>query len=206
MCAILRHDVMKSSAAQPQSGVVLIVALIVLVAMTLAAIALVRSVDTNNLIAGNMAFQQSAVHSADAGTEAAVNWLKLQPSSTLEQSDSNNGYNAAGSKTAPDLSTNPPQTWDAYWTTTLDSRAHHNTQPDNAGNTWAYVIDRLCNNTGGRTNGASCVGSPQVTTSPINQKTSGAQLSGDSAVFYRITVRVAGPRNTVSYVQTVIAL
>jgi Tfp pilus assembly protein PilX len=40
-----------------QQGVVLLMALIMLVALTLAGIALVRSVDTTNLIAGNLAFK-----------------------------------------------------------------------------------------------------------------------------------------------------
>ena len=57
-------------------GIVLIMALIVLVAMTLGAVALVRSVYTSNVIAGNLAFQQSATHSADAGVEAAIVWLE----------------------------------------------------------------------------------------------------------------------------------
>ena len=39
-----------------QSGVVLFISLIILVAMSLAGIALIRSVDTSNLIAGNLAF------------------------------------------------------------------------------------------------------------------------------------------------------
>ena len=40
-----------------QSGVVLFIALIVLVAMTLAGIAIMRSVDTGNQIAGNVGVQ-----------------------------------------------------------------------------------------------------------------------------------------------------
>jgi Tfp pilus assembly protein PilX len=74
---------MKASSQKIQSGVVLIIALIVLVAMTLAALALVRSVDTNNLIAGNMAFQQAAKHSADAGVEAAATWLKANSTGSV---------------------------------------------------------------------------------------------------------------------------
>ena len=42
-----------------QRGVVLFIALIALVAMSLAAVALVRSVDTATIIAGNLAFKQS---------------------------------------------------------------------------------------------------------------------------------------------------
>ena len=58
-----------------QAGVVLMMALIVLVAMTLAGIALVRSVDTSNIIAGNLAFKQAATNSGDTGIEAAAAWL-----------------------------------------------------------------------------------------------------------------------------------
>jgi Tfp pilus assembly protein PilX len=42
-------------------GAVLFIALIVLVAMTLAGIAIMRSVDTATLIAGNLAFKQGTV-------------------------------------------------------------------------------------------------------------------------------------------------
>ena len=59
-----------------QDGAVLVVAIIVMVVMMLASIALVRSVDTGNLIAGNLAFQRSATHSADAAVEAAIAWLE----------------------------------------------------------------------------------------------------------------------------------
>lgn len=55
-----------------QRGVVLFFALISLLAIMLAAVALVRSVDTSTIIAGNLAFKQSATSSGDAGTETAV--------------------------------------------------------------------------------------------------------------------------------------
>ena len=58
-----------------QRGIVLFVALIALVAMTLAAIALVRSVDTANVISGNLAFRQGGMQASDIGIEAAVTAL-----------------------------------------------------------------------------------------------------------------------------------
>src|SRR4051812_44344510 len=61
-----------------QRGVVLFIALIVLVAMTLAAIALVRAVDTSTQVAGNIGFKQSTVQSSDMGGEQAISWLLLQ--------------------------------------------------------------------------------------------------------------------------------
>ena len=58
-----------------QQGIVLFIALIALVVMSLAAVALIRSVDTNTLIAGNLSFKQAATTSADAGVEAAISQL-----------------------------------------------------------------------------------------------------------------------------------
>ncbi|MCR4297970.1 MAG: pilus assembly PilX N-terminal domain-containing protein [Gallionella sp.] len=58
-----------------QRGVVLFFTLIALLAMSLAAVALIRSVDTSTLIAGNMAFKQSATTSGDSGVESAITWL-----------------------------------------------------------------------------------------------------------------------------------
>ena len=58
-----------------ESGIALIVALLALVAITLATIALVRSGGTGLEIAGNMAFKESATSATDVATDAAVTWL-----------------------------------------------------------------------------------------------------------------------------------
>jgi hypothetical protein len=58
-----------------QRGVVLLIALIVLVAMTLAGIGMMRSVDTGSMIAGNMAFRQATSNANDAGISAGFNAL-----------------------------------------------------------------------------------------------------------------------------------
>ena len=58
-----------------QRGVVLLIALIMLVAMTLAAIGMMRSVDTGTVIAGNMAFKQATLSATDVGTNAAFTTL-----------------------------------------------------------------------------------------------------------------------------------
>ena len=54
---------------------VLFFALIALVVMSLAAVALIRSVDTSTMIAGNLAFKQSATTSGDSGVEGAITAL-----------------------------------------------------------------------------------------------------------------------------------
>ena len=51
-----------------QRGVVLLIALIMLVAMTLAGIGMMRSIDTGSVIAGNLAFKQATTNATDDGT------------------------------------------------------------------------------------------------------------------------------------------
>lgn len=191
-----------------QAGVVLIIALIVLVAMTLAAIALVRSVDTNNIIAGNMAFQQAATHSGDRGVEAAINWLQtnnIAGGSALNTDDSTNGYNTSGILAAQNPAAG--KSWDDYWTSSLVNKTKSLALDSATGNTVSYVIDRLCNGPGAPTGGASCIKSPVVTLATGNAEEAGQlPINSPSVVYYRITVRIAGPRNTVSYVQTVVAM
>lgn len=208
---MLNHSIRRRGVAvvrRAQSGVVLAIMLIVLVAMTLAAISMVRSVDTTNLIAGNLSFQQAATHSGDTGIELASTWLAANAvGATLDIDDSTNGYVAGGLNAGPDLTANPPQTWNDYWVKTLAARAVKATQVDAAGNTVSYIIDRMCNSAGGVTSGASCVGSPTVTLASGNSEEAGEkQLNASSGVYYRITVRVDGPRNTVSYVQAVVSM
>ena len=64
------------AAPRRERGLVLFIALIVLVAMSLAGVALMRSVDTGTVVAGNMAFKQAAIMVADRGTQEAAKWLQ----------------------------------------------------------------------------------------------------------------------------------
>lgn len=188
-----------------QRGVVLMIALIVLVAMTLAGIALVRSVDTSNIIAGNLAFQQAATHAGDTGTETAVAWLQANNAgTTLQANIFASGYAAA--RTDPAAG----QSWDAFWNNVLVPAGQVVTLAQDAttGNTVAYTIQRLCNAIGNPvTPGVDCAVSQTAVANNSSSKGSGViALQYSSLVYYRITSRVAGPRNTVSYVQSIVAL
>lgn len=183
-----------------QRGVVLLISLIVLVAMTLAGIALVRAVDTTNIIAGNLAFKQAATHSGDVGIEAAIAWLELNNGVQLWNSNLPNGYMSIRQDPAAD------QSWDNYWTNVLAARSV-TLATDAAGNTAAYSIQRMCRDTGDSAADKGCSVSPITTVSTANSQDAGSiALQYSSQVYYRITARVVGPRNTVSYVQAVIAL
>lgn len=187
-----------------QAGVVLIIALIVLVAMSLAAIALVRSIDTTNIIVGNLGFKQAATQSGDTGIESATAWLERNNNAALNNNLAANGYFA--SRVDPTAG----QSWDAFWTATLAAQAV-TLAPDAAGNTVSYVIHRLCNQAGSRdpnvNPGISCSVSPVAAGNDCVEAGCGQnKLNAAAQLYYRITARVAGPRNTVSYVQAVVTL
>lgn len=188
-----------------QAGVVLMLTLIVLVAMTLAAIALVRSSDTTNIIAGNLAFQQAATSSGDRGTEAAILWLENNNGGVFLHSDHNTsgdqfGYSAIRQDPAAG------QSWESFWTAVLSSQSI-TLAPDNAGNTVSYVIQRMCRFAGAPAAGAGCAVSSAAAVAVGNSQDAGTVvLQYSNQVFYRITSRIAGPRNTVSFVQTIVAM
>lgn len=190
---------------QRQRGVVLIITLIILVAMTLAGMAMVRSVFTTNLIAGNLALQQSATHAGDAGTEAAIAWLV---ENNPPKNGVNNLYGPVPNSGYSAIREDPvAQTWDQFWNNNLVPAGKVFTRPiDAAGNTVSYIIQRQCSGTG-PPGGTQC--SQPQTNSNITSGSKGAgaiALQYNGQVYYRITSRIVGPRNTVSYIQTIVAL
>jgi len=179
---------------QNQRGIVLFIALIVLVAMTLAGVAIMRSVDTGNLISGNVAFKQGTLTSSDRGIDDAFNYLKNNVlTGVLETDDPSNGYYAAVS--------DPPDWTDAsVWTDSKPLGA------DTAGNTISYLIHRMCNGQG-KYSSVNCAQTPRTGGKAGNSMTvMGNQFTSTPVVYYRVTVRVQGPRETLSIVQSNIGI
>ncbi|MCB4809849.1 hypothetical protein LG204_00795 [Methylovorus menthalis] len=197
-----------------QRGVVLFLALIFLVAMTLAGVALVRSVDTGNIIAGNVAFKKSALMSSDRGVQTAYQWLSAnQPSLTSDSPG--NGYFSS----VPDNGGSPGSTlavWnDRNWIAESAWTQAVTLSSDGAGNTTQYVIQRMCklasvafDPTGG--NGQICIKRTIADGNPQNAGGSegggGGGYTGAYMVYYRVTTRVKGPRNAVSITQSTVTV
>ena len=187
-----------------QQGVVLFFSLIALVVMSLAAVALIRSVDTNSLIAGNLAFRRSATVSADSGTETAITWLYANRlGATLESSDTSKAYFAtnilpSGSTDLKDLIEDH-----GVFATKADGTAFSTAGVDSQGNEIKYVVQRMCTATG-PANATNCLMGPlvQLVCPPLAGRaiTPAACGSGRSVVF-RVTAKVTGPKNTISYIQ-----
>lgn len=195
-----------------QGGAVLFFALIALVVMTLAAIALVRSVDTASLISGNLAFKQSAASSGDNGIEAAMAVLALPPNAVNTNLNVNapaSGYYNSLNR-AIDLTT---LTWDNNNSVLVDgdplvAGAQAN---DPAGNSVRYIIQRVClhptvaaaNLASGQAITVSTANCSLTDATDTSSKRVGEEPPppGAGSPIYRVTARVAGPRNTVSYLQ-----
>lgn len=198
-----------------QAGVILIITLIALVAMTLAAVALVRSVDTGTIVAGNLGFKQSAVISGDAGMEAARAWL-LSNTAVLGADRANDGYYASrqdsvdftGARTPSVVADNVD--WDGSNAASVSkARKVNNGTPDSAGNVIAYVVHRLCDLPGGINDpGQACATSTIDSAGSTKDSPDYSKYGLTSAklVYYRVTSRVLGPRNTVTYVQSMLVL
>jgi type IV pilus assembly protein PilX len=200
---------------QRQQGITLIVALLVLVAMTLAGVALMRSVDSGTLLSGNLAFRQSATASADRAMEAAIAVLRGMSATALESDGgTGTGYYAALPAADKDFtgSATPTNTADDFnWA----ANAAKIPALDAAGNTAAYVVHRLCQGAGllnvntcttwladaeGGASSSSLVAGETYRDPTLTPKP--AAMRG----FYRITVRISGPRNTFSYVQATVVI
>ena len=199
-----RSRLAKAVLRRTERGLTLIIVLIVLVAMTLAGISMMNSVNTAGLVAGNMAFRQAALHAGDVGTEAAITWLLTHGGTVREQNIPANGYYANQNIHAPATG----QTWDDLWQSLGSGEfATVNDTPNaQTGTTVSYVIHRLCQNVG-PANAADCAISPSSAVNEGNSHDVGnIPINYSAQQYYRITSRIQGPRNTVSYTQTIVVL
>ncbi len=192
-----------------QRGVVLFIALIALVVMSLAAAALIRNVDTNTVIAGNLSFKQSAIVSSDRGVETAIGWINSTAVANVTNLEADNvakGYMA--SYATLDLDNHAILKADATWannsmpaTGSDITGGIENTSQNNI----RYIVQRMCRNPGTPTKDNCLLGEAEIGSGSKGVKDAteaGAIINTTQSPVYRITVRVTGPKNTVSYTQT----
>jgi len=194
------------STLQHQKGLVLFIALIALVAMSLAAAALIRSVDSGVLVAGNLAFKQSAIMSAETGIARAYKFINESSEAVLLAPATGYYANLDGTLLESSASLNASATWDNSIVVTKDIA-------DKSGNETRIILQRMCRNAGAVSQENCLVGTGSSAANSKGAKSEGggaggggfgAQKGGADAVVYRATVRVTGPKNTVSYLQAFI--
>ncbi|HWX78762.1 MAG TPA: hypothetical protein VNZ02_01615 [Steroidobacteraceae bacterium] len=188
-----------------QQGVVLIFSLLVLLILAIGAVALLRSVNSSLLSAGNLAFHRDLVNQGEQAVSIVMTEFKT------------NGPPLSGAPTTADLpaanykSTVLPTNAQGVPLALLDDTAGPNgfLSVGVAANdiipsatsqvTIRYVIDRLCTLTG-TASSPNCVQSTGLPTGgTANHNTA---VAPPSATVYRVSVRVTGPRNTQAFLQS----
>ena len=190
------HRDIRPNALRRDRGVVLIIVLIAMVVMTIGALALLRNVDNSQRIAGALAFKHNTLHAGDLGIERGRAWLMTNATgTTLEGNSTANGYYA---------SRTDPTDWESFFRSNSGVASTN----DSIGNTVTHVIHRLCTAAGDPTLTASgCLTSDGDAAAAGNSMAAGrVSIRSDSRYYYRITVRVSAPRNTVSFVQAIVSL
>lgn len=211
-----------------QRGLAMIVALLVLVAMSLAAVALVRSVNTGAQIAGNLSFRQDATANADRVAQEAVSMLYTKlvadPDSLNNNLISEGYYASQPRKLDPTGNARMNDAdrilieWDSDYCGTFPTNSHAgcthkpkaSTVDLTTGNSAAYIVLRMCDAAGSvdvsttlcATAAASVANTCQ---GAINYENEGKCPSGAGVTpYYRVLVRTLGPRNTTSYTETIV--
>jgi Tfp pilus assembly protein PilX len=191
-----------------QQGIVLIIALLVMLGLALAGVALMRSTDTATAVTGNLVLKQAASSAVDRGVEQAIKtvWEALPALDRTQHAPTKNYYacirgSAGGCLAAnstvpkiPDLLLAASGCAGAGLTTGLIAN-------DAAGNTSCFVIERMCLNAGVAIANNCNLSTGAFGADPGTEHYVGLIRPGDA--FYRVTVRVEGPRNTVTYAQAV---
>jgi type IV pilus assembly protein PilX len=201
-----RHPHLSANARPPrrERGVVLFIALIVMVALSLAGLALMRSVDTSTTVSGNLAFRQSSITMVNAAVETAIKSL-WDGAGALDETAKQTDHVAVNYyamrqpgevKGIPAALQGPPGAAPPLYgglPVIVDGVGKNEVR---------FVIERMCN----------AVGKAMLSTCDLTPPKQGTadQIGEDNTLvlgrvpFYRVTIRVDGPSNTVTFAQAML--
>ena len=203
------------NAATPhaQRGVVMLFGLIALAIMLIGAAALVRSMNTSLFNAGNLGFKRDLTNQAE---RAVATVLTLLQSGALGNESARQSNNTAQNYSATMLATNAqglPNALVSDSTFGTFGSSGNDISVSAQAITVRYLVDRLCVN-GGVAAANHCTmaddpnpvgGSGSESIRAEDASSGGAGALGQRVV-YRLSIRVAGPRNTQAFFQTTLTL
>jgi Tfp pilus assembly protein PilX len=188
--------------------------LVMLVIITISGITMMQVMESGSSAAGNIAFRQSASSAGDIGVEAARAWLLGQSAAALEADTPTAGYYSFVGFGTPGYSAADPNkfnpvsnvTWvDADTVKYVGAETH-------TGYRIYYIIHRFSRVTGDCNDaGVGCITAPDVAASvggAGTSKSAGTEanagiLSAGGQAYFRVTVKVVGPKFNSSYIQVV---
>ena len=189
---------------ESQQGLVLEIVLVVLIALFLTSISLFRSVDTSSTVSGNISFKSDATHRAQLAFDQVLAWVSA-PGNFGQYID--DGADLPGANySARMLQTDAQGIPLILKDTTVFDAAYTYNPPATAlmeadEMTVRYLIERMCTDyINAQQKAEYCTyaykGIPDDNSRPLIKEPDRPAL--------RVTIRVDGPRNTVSYVQATV--
>lgn len=199
--------------ARRQQGVVLFVALIGMVVLALAAVALMRAVDAGTSIAGNLAFKQASIGPINHAVEAA-NYALFEAPAAQRITDPYNhlaaknyyaNLQAGEVKGIPAGLYGPSYSYPSGFETFTDPVTGYEVR---------WVIERMCQGTGPAPgpffgdplseDGLQACDLLVPKVSPGGTANEVKDIIVLPSPLYRVTIRVDGPANTVTYAQAIL--
>jgi type IV pilus assembly protein PilX len=219
------NQVFVKSARLPRldRGMSLLFSLLALAALSLAGVALVRSVNTSAQVIGNLGFKQDATSAGGRATETAITLLRAPTtlaSASLDADSPADGYYATSLELLDPTGRRSTSTtplagvdWDDdNCANVISASSCLQASPSVTanGNSTRFVISRLCQGTGPLSGTNICAKPAAASLSDAVQRGEvrvGTELRPSKLVtspYYRIIVRTRGTRNTVSFTETIV--
>lgn len=205
-----------------QAGVVLIFALLALLALALASVSVVRSIDTGAQVVGNIGFKQDTTTTSDVIANEAVTWLAARTTGpSLDTDDPESGYYASSLDALDPTGNSSADASRAVvdWESNDCAFAQEGSfstcvkaspAMDRAQNSGRWVITRLCKSAGSAgAEGNSCAvplskQSVQAGGGEAKYGASSRFAPSSGGPYYRIIVRNTGARGTTSFTETLV--
>lgn len=200
----MKHRNSRTAPPRPrQRGIVLIFALITLVILLIGAVAISRSLTASQLVLGNIGFKRDLTNQGELAVQTALNAVRatgvLATDATRNANLKSANYSAAllpSNEQGIPIALLSKDEFDKVATATNDIKV----QDD--GVTRAeirYVIDRMSTAEGACSSSTCTMANPKVFGGPASPQ---GGLSPPEQPIFRITLRVTGPRNTLSFFQS----
>jgi len=195
---------MSKRAMHGQSGVVLFVALVVLLALTVAIVAMMRAVNTSSVVAGNHAFREAARGASDRAIKDALNNLANITPSGSGNNNLTNRYFSTRQVSVDAKGIPTAVNWTNVSCVDETGGAVANCDTDVGKYRIQYVIERQCDSN------PNLADSKDVKTKCDYEIRQQAQVGPPAvaeqiAIYYRVIVRVRGPRNSLAYYEVMLS-
>jgi type IV pilus assembly protein PilX len=183
-------------ARQGESGIVLLVILIVLIVLTVGTVAIVRSMDTSNVISGNFAFKQAAMQVSDRGITDAMNNLATITVGSGGNLNQVNRYFSIRQTSVDGVGVPTAINW-----ANVQCRDEKNNTCDPDVDTGKYRVQYYIER--------QCAANPTLSDTTSIKTNCDYEIRQSSpeeiAVRYRIIVRVQGPRNAAGMYEAMVS-